>query len=162
MDSEAGDHASVSPAARTAPFTFGPRASSSTVAQPVQQRLAEAPAVGGLDPAAEADRGGGDDDVGGLVDQFLGGGEEFAVVGERHDPQGGRVQDGGAAPLQQGAELVRPPCGGHPDGEAREGPVPVRSVAHVRRTMALVPLLLVVHAGRTEPANDRVTGSVHP
>ena len=97
MDSDAGDHSSVSPAARIAPFTFGPRASSSTPRRTVEQVLAVAPAVGGLHPAAEADRGGGDRDVGRVVDQFLGGGEQLGVVGERDDPQGGRVQDGGAA-----------------------------------------------------------------
>ena len=112
MDSEAGDHSSVSPAARIAPFTFGPRASSSTPRSRSSRSSPQPPAVGGLDPAAEADGGGGDDDVGRVVDQLLGGGEQFAVVGERHDPQGGRVQDGGAAPLEQRAEFVGAAGGG--------------------------------------------------
>jgi hypothetical protein len=107
-------------------------------AQPTEQGLAEPPPVGGLDPAAEADRGGGDHDVGRLVDQLLGGGEEFAVVGERHDAQGGRVLDDGAASLEQSPEFVGPTRGRHTHGEPREGAavLPDRS------------LLFVVHGSR--------------
>ncbi|CAM5734099.1 hypothetical protein SALBM311S_05218 [Streptomyces alboniger] len=91
--------------------------------QPGQQVLSEAPAVGGLDPAAEADRGGGDHDVRRLVDDLLGRREQLAVVGELHDAQGGGMHDGGSAPLEQCAQLVGPARGGHPHGEAREGAV---------------------------------------
>ncbi|SCK58228.1 hypothetical protein YUWDRAFT_05377 [Streptomyces sp. AmelKG-D3] len=40
-------------------------------AQPLQERVPEAPAVGGLHPAPEADRGGGDHHVGSVIDQLL-------------------------------------------------------------------------------------------
>ena len=95
-----------------------------------------------------------------LVDDLLRRGEELPVVGERHDPQGGRVQDGGPAPLEQGAQLLGPARGGDAHGEARE-----RTVLRV--------LLFVVHgsallADRHAPSDrfadracqQRVTGSV--
>ena len=130
IDSEAGDQLSVSPAARTAPRTFGPRASTSTPPRHRSRSLAEAPALGRLDPAAEADRRRGDDGVRAMLGQRLGGVEEFGVVGQRDDAQRRRVQHLGAAPLQQGAQLLGPPCGRDPDGESGEGldlPAPLSS-----------------------------------
>lgn len=68
-------------------FHLGPAGEQLDPAQTPQQRVAEAPPVGGLDPAAEPDGGGGDHDIGSVVDQLLGGGEQLAVVGERDDAQ---------------------------------------------------------------------------
>ena len=98
---------------------------------------------------------------GGCVDQLLGGGQQFAVVGERHDPQGGRVQHGGAAPLEQRAELVGAARGGHPDGEAREGGRPWsrrwRTVVVTDPSRSSVPLCGGVVPVR-HPADARPTG----
>ena len=69
---------------------------------------------------------------GDLGDQLPGGGEEFAVVGERHDPQRGRVQHGGAAPGEQRRELVGAAGGGDPDGEPGERPVRSRPLLVLR------------------------------
>ncbi len=99
-------------------------------AQRLQEGVADAPAVGGLDPAAEPDRGGGERHVRRVVDQVLGCGEEFAVVRERHDPQRRGVQDGGSAAAEEGAQLLGAAGRGHPDGEAREGAVRCVVVLH--------------------------------
>lgn len=131
-------------------------------AQGGEEPVADAPAVGRLDPAPEADRGGGDDHVGRLVDQLLRRGEQFAVVGERHDPQGGGVHHGGAPAPQQGAQLLRPARGGDTDREAREGPVLCVVVLYVVHEVypALVPLLLVGAEDRA--CQRRVTDPVQP
>ena len=114
-------------------------------AQPGQQLIPEPPAVRGLDPAPEPDRGRGDDDVRRLLDDLLRRGQQLAVVGERHDPQGGGVQDGGTASLQQHPELIGPARGRHTHGETRQGSV-VRS------------LFFLVHGSR--PASSRRTSWV--
>lgn len=121
-------------------------------AQRLQQGVADPPAVGRLDPAPEADRGGGDRHVGGVADQLLGGGEEFAVVGELHDPQGGGVQNGGPAALEEGGELLGATGGGHPDGEAREGAVRCVVVLHGVSRLLWFPLVRDVR--RPETVND--------
>lgn len=91
--------------------------------QPVQKGLAQAPAVRRLDPAAETDGGRRHHDVGRLVEQVLGRGEQLAVVGERHDAQRGGVDDHGSAALEERPELVGPAGGRDPHGEPRERPV---------------------------------------
>ncbi len=110
-------------------------------AQPLQQRVTEPPAVGGLDPAPEPDGGGGDDDVRGPVDDPLGRGHQLAVVGERHDPQRRGVQDGGTAPLEQRAQFVGPAGGGHAHGEPGQRAVlaPLPLVAHVAQVVHRSP-----------------------
>ena len=60
-------------------------------------------------------------------------GEQLRVVGERNDAQRWGVQDGRAPPLQQCAQLVGAPGGGHSDGEAREGAVRLALVVHLGR-----------------------------
>jgi hypothetical protein len=96
-------------------------------AEPRQQIVAQSPAVGGLDPAPETDRGRGDHDVRHLADELFRRAQQLAVVGELHDPQGRGVHDGGSAPLEQRAQLVGPARGRHTHGETRQGPV-VRSL----------------------------------
>jgi hypothetical protein len=111
------------------------------LAEDAQQVAAEPPALGRLHPAAEADGGGGDRHVGGAADQFLGGGEEFTVVGERHDPQCGGVDDVGPAPLEERAEFLGPAGGGHSHGETGQRAVGVlRSLQFLVFHPALVPL----------------------
>ncbi len=159
MDSEEGDHSSVNPGPYGA-LHLGATRQQFDPAQPTEQGLAEPPPVGGLDPAAEADRGGGDHDVGRLVDQLLGGGEEFAVVGERHDAQGGRVLDDGAASLEQSPEFVGPTRGRHTHGEPREGPQSCPAGRRRSSSMALVSRWGSTY-GHGRPAGQRpVTGPV--
>ncbi|SCD62454.1 hypothetical protein GA0115235_105215 [Streptomyces sp. DpondAA-F4a] len=137
---------------------LGPPGQQFAPAQHLQQPVADAPAVGGLDPAAEPDGGGGDHHVGHVVEQFLGGGEEFAVVRERHDPQRWRVQDRGAPAREERPQLLGATGCGHPDREARERPVLCVVVVHVRDTrlssrwgrVRTVPIPMV---RRNEPAN---------
>ena len=82
------------------------------------QLLRQAPGVGGLHPAAEPDAGGGDDDVERPSQAALRGGQQFAVVGQRHDPDRGPGDHLGAPALQRGAELL-PAAGG---GDAHRVP----------------------------------------
>ena len=113
-----GAQASDRPAARTAPLALGPRVSSSLPAKRGAQRLAEAPAVGGLHPAAEADAGRGDDHVGRRREARARGRQQLLVVAGGHDPDGGRLDDPGPPALQQAAELLAAPGGRHRHGAA--------------------------------------------
>jgi hypothetical protein len=85
------------------------------------QRVAHPPALGRLQPAAEADPGGGHDDVGGQAHAGLGGRVQRLVVAERHDRDRRRHQDLGATPFEQGGQLLAAPFGGHGHGEAGQG-----------------------------------------
>ena len=65
------------------------------------QVVGEPPGVGCFHPSAEADSRGRDDDVERRREACAGGGKQFGVVGERHDLDRGRIDDGGAAPGQR-------------------------------------------------------------
>ena len=82
------------------------------------QLVGDIPAVGGLDPAAEADPGGHHDHVGRLLDELRCHPAQFDIVDQRDDPDRRRVHDGGAATLQQRDEFFGPARRGHPDREA--------------------------------------------
>ena len=85
--SDVGDQASTSPAARTAPFAFGPRGNSTAPCQSAVQAAGQSPPLGGLEPAAEPDRGGGDDDVDRRRRPAPASPScRVGVVGQRHDP----------------------------------------------------------------------------
>jgi len=81
---------------------------------------AEAPALGRGHPAAEAHPGGDHHVVDGRGEARPGGGEQVGVLRQRHQPDGGGADHAGAAPFQQGGELLPPPGRGHPDGEPGE------------------------------------------
>ena len=84
------------------------------------QIVGQSPAVGGGDPAAEADAGGGDHDVGVHVDQRLGVDAQLAVVGQRDHLDGRRAGDAGAALAQQRTQFVGAAGGGHRHPESGE------------------------------------------
>jgi hypothetical protein len=75
------------------------------------QRLGQAPALGGLQPAAHADAGVDQHDVGWGVEAGPGGGLELGVVGDRDDAQRGGEHDPGAPAFQEAGQLVTAPVG---------------------------------------------------
>ena len=101
-----------------APRALGPRATRYARAEHRAQRLGQAPALGGLEPAAHADAGVGHHDVRRVLQAGPGGRAQLGVVGERHDAQRGGEHDPGAPALQQGGQLVAAPVRGDPDGVA--------------------------------------------
>ena len=87
-------------------------------AQPLDQPFPQPPAVGRLQPAAEADAGGRDGDVQRAGDAGPGGRQQQRVVRERHDPDGRREHHPGAPALQQRGQLLAAPRRGDADGES--------------------------------------------
>ena len=81
------------------------------------QIVGDVPTVRGLDPAAEADAGRHHDDVGRLFDEKHCDAPQFDVVNQRDDPDRRRVDDGGAAALEQRDEFFGPAGRGDPDRE---------------------------------------------
>jgi hypothetical protein len=111
VDSVAAAQSSVRPAARIAPHGLGPR---------VAQLVAQSPALGRLEPAAETETRRGHDQVGFQPDAGGGRGVQRLVVGQRHDRDRGRGDDPRATTGEQRGHLVAPPFGGDGDGEARQ------------------------------------------
>jgi hypothetical protein len=64
------------------------------------------PGIGGLEPSPEADPGRGDDEVDRPGHHLTRRRHEFRIVGERHDPDRRRVDDPGAAAVEERAELL--------------------------------------------------------
>ena len=103
------------------PLCLRPTRQQRRLAQPSQQFVAEAPAFGGLDPAAEPDPGGGHDDVHRIVEQLGGRGVQLGVIGQRHDPDRRPVPYRRPLADQQRAEFVGTPCRGDAHCEAGKG-----------------------------------------
>ena len=83
------------------------------------ERLGQVPGLGGVDPAAEADAGGGDDDVqrsGQAAARSASRSSVSSASGTMR--MAGRVDDLGAAAFEGGAELLAPAGGRDADGVA--------------------------------------------
>src|SRR5699024_9536772 len=71
--------------------------------------LAQTRSLGHLAPAGESDTGRDHDDIGPVLDECAGAGNEFRVIDVRDDGQSRRMHDRRAVPLKCGRELFGPP-----------------------------------------------------
>src|SRR6185312_13173414 len=85
---------------------FGAAGQHGGLADRLDQLLADAPRVGGFHPAAEPDAGGRDDDVKRVLQAAPRRLAQLAVVGERHDLDGGGGDYLRAAAFERGGELL--------------------------------------------------------
>jgi hypothetical protein len=86
----------------------------------LDELLANAPRIGGLDPAAKPDARGRDDDVQRRFQATSCRIAQIAVVGERHDPDRGRGDHSRAPAFQRDSELFPAPGGRDADRVAGE------------------------------------------
>jgi hypothetical protein len=103
--------------ARRAP-RFGAPSNQVRPGDDLPQSVAQSPAFGRFEPAAHADAGIGDDDVGRVHQAAPGRLAQVDVVGQRHDAQGRCDHDSGASAFQQCGQFVAPPVGGNAHREA--------------------------------------------